>query len=39
MRTVAIANTYPRETLTADAVIGSLDELTLDFVRRLTDTH
>jgi beta-phosphoglucomutase len=39
MRTIAIANTYPRETLTADAVIGSLDELTLDFVRRLADTH
>jgi len=35
MRTVAIANTYPRDTLSADAVIGSLDELTADFLRGL----
>jgi beta-phosphoglucomutase len=39
MRTIAIANTYPRETLSADAVIGSLDEITLDFVRGLADTR
>jgi beta-phosphoglucomutase len=38
MRTIAISNTYPRDTLRADAVIGSLDEITLDFVRRLADT-
>jgi len=37
MRTIGIASTYPRETLKADAVIASLDELTVDFVRRLTD--
>ena len=35
MRTVGIANTYPRDTLSADAVIGSLDELTADFLRGL----
>jgi beta-phosphoglucomutase len=39
LRTIAIATTYPRHTLTADAVIGSLDEITLDFVRRLADTR
>jgi len=38
MRTIGIASTYPRGSLKADAVIGSLDELTVDFVRRLTDT-
>ena len=35
MRTIGIATTYPRETLTADAVIDSLDEVTPDFVRGL----
>jgi beta-phosphoglucomutase len=35
MRTIAIGNTYPRETLTADAVIASLDELTVEFIRAL----
>jgi beta-phosphoglucomutase len=35
MRTIAIANTYPRETLDADAIIASLDELTPDFLRSL----
>jgi beta-phosphoglucomutase len=35
MRTIAIANTYPRETLQADAVIASLDEVTIEFMRRL----
>jgi sugar-phosphatase len=35
MRTIGIANTYPRDTLTADAVIGSLDELTAEFIRGL----
>lgn len=37
MRTVAIGTTYPRETLVADAVIGSLDEFTVEFVRKLAD--
>jgi beta-phosphoglucomutase len=35
MRTIGIATTYPRETLTADAVIDSLDEVTPDFIRGL----
>ena len=35
LRTIGIATTYPRHTLTADAVIDSLDEVTPDFVRRL----
>jgi len=35
MRTVAISHTYPRNTLTADAVIDSLDELTVELVRGL----
>jgi beta-phosphoglucomutase len=35
LRTIGIATTYPRETITADAVIDSLDEITPDFVRRL----
>jgi beta-phosphoglucomutase len=35
MRTIAITNTYPRETLRADAIVGSLDELTADFLGRL----
>lgn len=38
MRTVAISTTYPRETLVADAVIGSLDEFTVEFIRRIADT-
>jgi beta-phosphoglucomutase len=38
MRTVAISTTYPRETLVADAVIGSLDEFTVEFIRRMADT-
>jgi HAD superfamily hydrolase (TIGR01509 family) len=34
MRTIAISHTYPRHALTgADAVIDSLDELTVEFVR------
>lgn len=37
MRTIAISNTYPRETLKADAVIGSLDEITVAFIRALGD--
>jgi beta-phosphoglucomutase len=37
MRTIAITNTYPRETLTdADTIVASLDELTVDFVEKLT---
>jgi beta-phosphoglucomutase len=35
MRTIAISHTYPRETLEADAVIDSLDELTVELVRHL----
>lgn len=35
LRTIGIATTYPRETITADAIIDSLDEITPDFVRRL----
>ena len=35
MRTVAIGTTYPRNTLVADAVIDSLDEFTVEFIRRL----
>jgi beta-phosphoglucomutase len=34
LRTIAISHTYPRATLTADTVIDSLDELTVDFVRK-----
>jgi beta-phosphoglucomutase len=34
LRTIAITHTYPRATLTAGAVIDSLDELTVDFVRK-----
>lgn len=37
MRTIGISNTYPRETLNADAVIGSLDEITVAFIRALGD--
>ncbi len=37
MKTIAIANTYPRTTLRADRVVDSLDELTLDFIKRLAD--
>jgi beta-phosphoglucomutase len=36
LRTIAVSHTYPRETLAdADAVVGSLDEITVDFVRAL----
>jgi HAD superfamily hydrolase (TIGR01509 family) len=35
MRTIAIATTYPRATLSADALIDSLDEITIDLVRTL----
>jgi beta-phosphoglucomutase len=35
LRTIGIATTYPRDTLTADAVIDSLDELTPEFIRAL----
>lgn len=37
MRTIGISNTYPRETLKADAVIGSLDDITVAFIRALGD--
>jgi len=33
LRTIAISHTYPRDTLEADRVIDSLDELTVDLVR------
>ena len=35
LRTIAIATTYPRDTLTANVVIDSLDEITTDLVRKL----
>jgi beta-phosphoglucomutase len=36
MRTIGITHTYPRASLTeADVIIDSLDELTVDFVRKL----
>ena len=35
MQTVGISTTYPRETLRADAIIASLDELTPEFLRSL----
>ena len=35
MRTIAIAHTYPHDSLTADRVIDSLEELTVDLVRSL----
>jgi beta-phosphoglucomutase len=34
LRTIAISHTYPRATLSADVVIDSLDELTVEFVRK-----
>jgi hypothetical protein len=35
MRTIGLATTYPRDTLAADVVIGSLDEITPTLVRQL----
>jgi beta-phosphoglucomutase len=36
MRTIAVTHTYPRDTLTeADAVVDSLDQITVDLIRRL----
>jgi beta-phosphoglucomutase len=36
MRTIGVTHTYPRETLTdADAVVDSLDEITVEMVKRL----
>jgi beta-phosphoglucomutase-like phosphatase (HAD superfamily) len=36
MRTIAITHTYPRASLTeADVIVDSLDELTVDFVKKL----
>ena len=35
LRTIGIATTYPRETLTADVVIDSLDEVTRELVRTI----
>ena len=36
MRTIAITHTYPRASLTeADAIIDSLDELTIEFLKKL----
>lgn len=32
LQTIAITNTYPRGTLTADAIIDSLDELTIEMI-------
>ena len=35
MRTIGLATTYPRDTLTADVVVDSLDEITPALVRRV----
>jgi len=35
LRTIAITNTYPRETLSADRIVDSLDELTVDYLQRM----
>ena len=37
LKTIAITNTYPRGTLTADAIVDSLDEVTLQMVEALRD--
>jgi beta-phosphoglucomutase len=38
MRTVAITHTYPRETFhDADAIVDSLDEITVDLIARMSD--
>ena len=37
MRTIAITHTYPRNSLTeADAIVDSLDEITVEFINELT---
>ncbi len=35
LRTIAITTTYPRATLVADALVDSLDEIGVDFLKRL----
>jgi len=35
LRTIAITNTYPRETLHADAIVDSLDELTVGLIESI----
>lgn len=35
LRTIALATTYPRATLSADTIVDSLDEITPDFLRTL----
>jgi HAD superfamily hydrolase (TIGR01509 family) len=35
MSTIGLATTYPRDTLTADLIVGSLDEITVEAIRRL----
>ncbi len=35
LRTIALTTTYPRETLVADAIVDSLEEITVDAIRRL----
>ena len=36
MRTIAVTHTYPRDTLLeAEAIVDSLDEITVEFVKRL----
>jgi beta-phosphoglucomutase len=35
MRTIGIATTYPRDTLAADLIVGSLDEITVHAIRDL----
>jgi len=36
MRTIAITHTYSRQTLAADVIVDSLDEITVDLVRSLS---
>ena len=35
LQTIAITNTYARATLTADRIVDSLDELTVEFLQRM----
>ena len=35
LRTIALATTYPRNTLSADTIVDSLDDITPDFLRTL----
>jgi sugar-phosphatase len=35
LRTIAVSTSYPRATLAADRVVGSLDEITVDVIDQL----